>query len=267
MTEGKGEQIGDVKNETMNIYAAQQKRFQAGEVDASLRSQRSENSTPSMTDYKHLAAIRQQIAKYIPNGKIDGHDVANDFNKIDMTKPENYMAYKMGINRAMLEQEKIKSENSSYVPRWMRFGDSTTKYNDAESQLNVLTAAENELGMFETKIIAYKNAKEAQIAKQEQDKKDFAAAIEKLDKNKDGKLSVAELNVNQSGASANVLDKDDLKDIQKIMSANGNQAIAEKFEKSLAANGIKFDGSVAVNTPPEQTPPVDKIKNTQVSSR
>lgn len=252
LTEGKGEQIGDVVAETMAMYDAEKTRFKAGELDPSLRRNGS-SPIPAMTDYKHLGALRHQIARYIPEGKIDGHDVSLDFDKIDMTKQENYMAYKMGINRMINEHEKIKIANSSYVPRWMRYGGKATKYNEAESQLNLLSAAEKEFGMFETKMNTYKSKQEVLMAEQKRYETAFQGAIASLDKNKDGNIDVNELNLVTSGSSTNTLDQEDLKKLREKLAGYGEE-VTVNLEKALLESGIKFDGSTQIVLSSQHTP-------------
>ena len=162
LSDGSGKSIAERRQEVMNLYEQESKRFQAGMIDPAFRrADPSDSTKPQMTDYTHLAAVSGRLAQYLPEGKIDGHDVNTEFNKIDMTNAKNYMAYKTAINQAMIAQEKIKEENSSWVPRWMRGGESSNKYNEAESELKLLKAAEAEFGKFETGMLAYNQNKEA----------------------------------------------------------------------------------------------------------
>lgn len=161
----KGETISGIRRETMAIYEAEQKRWQPGMLDTAHRlADTDDPHKPRMTDYKHLAALRLQFAKYIPGGKIDGKDVATQFHEIDMTRPEHAMKYKMGLNRMMIEQEKIMIDHSSYIPRWLRSGRSAEKYNEAESQVNMLKAAEKEWQDFENRSREYHKNREARTA-------------------------------------------------------------------------------------------------------
>ena len=188
---GKGEYLDKQIDEINKIYDEESKRFKAAEVSKEFRrvdeagkltlKDGSVMERPLMTDYKHLAAIRQRMVKVYEEktGKpfeIDGKNVSLEFDKIDMSKPENYMAYRKAMNIYMNEQMRIMEENSSYVPRWLRSGDSAEKYNAAESEVKILKAAEEEFRQFESRSLQYASTKnelegsaerEAQRAQQE----------------------------------------------------------------------------------------------------
>jgi hypothetical protein len=178
---GKGEDLGEMIDEVNRTYDAENKRFQSGEIDKQFRrvdekgtltlKDGSTMDKPLMSDYKHLAAVKFRVAKAYQErtGRplmIDGKNVTTEFNEIDMSKPENYRKYRSAINMAMVQNEKIMEENSSYVPRWLRSGDSMDKYNNAESEINILKAAEGEFRSFETKTIAYNREKEKVLEEQ-----------------------------------------------------------------------------------------------------
>jgi hypothetical protein len=163
---GKGEQVSNIAGETLYRYEQEQKRFKPGELPVSERiSDESDPNKPRMENFKHLAAMKGYVVAYLPGGKIDGHNLMTEFDKIDFNKRENLQLYNLGLNKAQAEQMNIMEENkgSWWVPRWARHGESTDKYNAAESTTNQLGAALKEFGMFEDEMSQHKSSKQTAI--------------------------------------------------------------------------------------------------------
>jgi hypothetical protein len=160
---GKGEETGTIAKETLNIYAQEQERYHAGEIDPAFRGKgAADPNRPRMSDYQNLAAIHAHLTQYIPGGRIDGHRVDTEFSRIDMTDTKNYLTYKQAMNRMMVEQTKIMTENSAWA-WWIpvpRSNESTNRYNEAQNNVNLLKAAEQELALFEQRALAYNQQKE-----------------------------------------------------------------------------------------------------------
>ncbi len=149
---------------TAASYAQEDKRFKAGKVDPAFRPKdAADPDRPLMTDYKNLAAIKGMIAKHLPEGKIDGKSVEADFAEIDFTKPENYMAYRRAMNRESVAQGNIKKTDTSTF-RWFGGGKNSNKRDAADSQLNLLAAAEKDFGDFEQRVLKYSSDKAKQAA-------------------------------------------------------------------------------------------------------
>jgi len=148
-----GQTLSEMGAYTTASYA-QATNIQAGEIN---RPKDKISEVPTMQDYQHLAAVRSQVAQYIPGGKIDGHDVIKEFKKIDMTKPENYEAYSHALNQAAVAQDQIMQQNSApwWLPRTMYFGQSADVYNRAEVDMKIFETAQEECGQFIAKIHTY----------------------------------------------------------------------------------------------------------------
>ena len=145
LTGNKGKTLSEISKETM---ALNEHSAHAFKPEKNPYYKPNTGKAPSMIDYAHLHSIAYYVAPYIPGGKLDGHDVVREFKEIDMTKPQNYRAYDMAIRRAAQEQDKIMHDNDSWVPRNMRYGESAVRYGEAETQLNLLTAAQEECRHF-----------------------------------------------------------------------------------------------------------------------
>lgn len=154
-----GESVSGIVSETMGIYN-ELDRPKEGGLRAGFNPESA--ARPSVADYKYLGILRGQLARFIPGETIDGHNVRTEFNEIDFTKPENHRAYRLALSRYVLEQENIKIENTSLIPRWMRYGESAQKYEMANLTLNELYAAEQEYIMFNDRVRAYNNDQHAQ---------------------------------------------------------------------------------------------------------
>ncbi len=172
-TTGKAESISAIMDDTTSIYNKEAKRFQAGELDPALRPAQKPPETdyplpykPQMTDYKHLGAIRHQLAALAPAGA--DKQVLAEFATLDMTQKENHMKYAKLIDAAIVEQEAIKQKHKSILPNWMRGttwwkrDEGVHAFNDANGNLQVLNVAKKELEAFKEKAGVYARAVEEQ---------------------------------------------------------------------------------------------------------
>ncbi len=179
---GMKEDIIGAKNEVLQTYAAQEQRFEPGELAPNLRKAADKNdpARPQLTDYSKLSQIRHQLRNYTapespggpPSGKIGGYDIGSEFDKIDFTRQENYTAYRAAMNRMMSEQEKIMIDNNKgnqlVVSSWLPFArrpEQAEKYDAAQGTVAILNAAEKEFSLFEQRVLAYKRqSAEAPVA-------------------------------------------------------------------------------------------------------
>jgi hypothetical protein len=166
LTDGKYEGISDIRGQINTLNEANAKAF----TDGGLRhpEQQDPAKKPSMNDYKYLAAISGQVSKFVPGGKIDGHNVSTgkEFKQIDMSDPKNVKIYEKAINKAMIEQMDIMRENTSsaYTPSWLRSGEKAEKFDAAQMQLNMLTSAEKELQDFKKRNQEYAGTHSTEVA-------------------------------------------------------------------------------------------------------
>jgi hypothetical protein len=156
---------GYVTRDTGMSYAKEDKRFQAGTIAPEFRPRDAvDPEKPLMTDYKYLAAVKGMIAKHLPEGKIDGKDVVNDFSEIDFTKPDNYRAYKGAITQEITDQKQIKQANHTMSRKIGWGGDKAARRDGAGSQLHLFAAAEKEFGQYEERVLKYNGDKAKQAA-------------------------------------------------------------------------------------------------------
>ncbi len=168
---GKGEEIGDIAKETLNIYDKEKTRFQSAEIDSSLRyKDAADPAKPLMTDYKHLSFVSSRLAKHLPDGKIESHDIRTEFNQIDFSKAENAEAYKSALNQAIKEQERLMAKHDNgmrwIVSSWIPFSRSEQdahKFDEAENEHGLLKAAMGDLEKFKARAGTY-NEQKAQLA-------------------------------------------------------------------------------------------------------
>jgi membrane protease subunit (stomatin/prohibitin family) len=72
-----------------------------------------------------------------------------------MSLPQNLREYERALNAEIERQTAIKTANDSYMPRWLRGGDSVDKYNVADIELQHLLGAKEELAMFRRDLQRY----------------------------------------------------------------------------------------------------------------
>lgn len=70
------------------------------------------NAPPSIEDYKHLSLLRGQLARFLPDEQIDGHNVRTEFDQIDFTQPKNHQAYRTALGKYIMEQEGIRNDTA-----------------------------------------------------------------------------------------------------------------------------------------------------------
>jgi hypothetical protein len=75
-----------------------------------------------------------------------------DFRKLDMSNPKNLREFERAIALEVNKQQQIMRDNDSALPRWVRSGDSVTKYNLANVALKQLRAAQGELVMYKKEL-------------------------------------------------------------------------------------------------------------------
>jgi hypothetical protein len=130
---------------------------------------RAEGEKPSFIDYKHLAGMREVAAGMrdealrttAPIERFAGSGVIKNIKAIDMTDRQNLREYERALNAEIERQTAIKSANDSYMPRWLRGGESVDKYNDANGVLQNLLGAKEELAMFQRDLQQWQEAMRA----------------------------------------------------------------------------------------------------------
>jgi len=267
--------IIDASIETAQIYAKEAKRF-----DNAFNSETAANVRYRLG--KEIVEVLKEDGAVVKDGKLimkDGKTLElagdgsiRDIDEINFKDPKNITILDRALDKKIASTQKIHDDN--WTMKW--WGETLDKRKNAESDLAILKSAKNAMPEFQAQA-----ERLSHLEKQMNEMRASVSNISKelninglgmeattLDKDGDGKISIAELNIGKSkdGKSNNVLDQDDLMEIRKIMGANGNKEAAERFEKSLAASGVKFDGSVAVNTPPAQTP-AGETRHTQLAAR
>lgn len=193
--------ITEAAIETTRIYEKEDKRFEAGKIDAQFRTVKTDTigdetvKVPQMEAHKHLAAVRQQLAIYRPDCKIDGFDVRTDFDKIDFSKEKNRLAYSAALYDAEIAAREEQKKHESRLPRWLRSGESMDKYNAASSDLAMFEAARDEFRVFDIEMRHY--------AEKKRDAQQHDAALYAQKANLDADLKTLGGALANSGASTN----------------------------------------------------------------
>ncbi len=117
---------------------------------------------PSILQYKHLAAEMTAVSADVKDASLDGKPQrdakgrigADEIAKIDMKDPKNLAEFQRALEASIKQQQAVVKANDSVLPRWMRGGDSSQKYANAQMELANLTAAEQELDMYRKDLAA-----------------------------------------------------------------------------------------------------------------
>lgn len=200
----------------------------------------------NISDYKHLDAERSRIANFIPGGKIDGKSVAqsDQFEEIDMTKPENIRVFEDGLKKAIAYHTDKMNENKVWnITRNLGFKPvKSARYENEILNLAYLQSAETELGMYKSQI----QKDEAAYQKYKMDNENLS---------KIGKELMADKGLTDSqyfervALDVNGDNKLDVEDEKRIKDRFKDNPMLNKFLNNFAAKGVKFDGSQTVTTP------------------
>ena len=91
----------------------------------------------------------------MPIERFAGTDVIKNLKAIDMSEPQNAAEYERALNAEIERKRATIAANGSYMPRWLRGGDSVDKYNVAEIELQNLLGAKAELALFRKDVRRY----------------------------------------------------------------------------------------------------------------
>ena len=91
----------------------------------------------------------------VPIERFAGSGAMKNLRAIDMMQAQNLAEYERALNAEIERKRAIVAANGSYMPRWLRGGDSVDKYNDASGELQNLLGAKAELAMFRQDLRRY----------------------------------------------------------------------------------------------------------------
>lgn len=133
-----------IMNDTRNIYAQEDQRFQAGKIDASVQ-----KDGPALSNYKHLGGITGRLQNELRMlGGLSPEDM----------RSENMNTYKClrledALDLKIAEQQRIADKNA---PSWYHLSRSET-YSEAKGELQILTAAREELKEYKEELTKHEN--------------------------------------------------------------------------------------------------------------
>jgi hypothetical protein len=147
--------VADMAIENRRAYEALDRDIAQNAAPQKIR-QRAEGEKPSILDYKHLCGMREVTAHLrdealqvsVPIERFPESRRIKNLGAIDMTASQNLREYERALNAEIARQRAIMAANDSYLPRWLRGGDSVVKYNDAHDELENLRGAQEELALF-----------------------------------------------------------------------------------------------------------------------
>jgi hypothetical protein len=158
---GKGaKECVDTANETRHTYQQVDSAFMPGK-----RAAKFQKPTPDIGNYKNIVPALAEVSKYmknenmgtqvkrLPDGRIE------NINDVDWTDPKNRAELNRALDRKIAEDDAIIKANSSWVPRWIRSGDSAQKEEYAKIDEHPLQCAKADLANFGMESDAYIAAK------------------------------------------------------------------------------------------------------------
>src|SRR5205823_1595323 len=127
----------DLAIDTRRIYEELDRSIAEEAAPRKIRN-RNDAEKPSFVDYKHLAGLREVTAHMrdealhttVPIERFAGSGAIKNLGAIDMTRAQNLAEYERALNAEIERKRAIMTANGSYMPRWLRGGDSVDKYND-----------------------------------------------------------------------------------------------------------------------------------------
>lgn len=173
---------------------------------------------------KHLVALA--------NGKFRRELVDPATGTINWKDPEVTNRLATLLSREVDRQEQKMKDNSSYLPRWIRSGESVVAQQSARAERSIAMSAQEEL---------------KELIREQQRIRQGAAFLGQLDRDGTGKLdSIADLDRDGNGR----LTFQDRKNIEDVL-GNGNAAHSRALFETLKEAGVTFDGAevAAVSAP------------------
>jgi len=154
--------VADLAIENRRAYEALDRSTARQAAPQKIRN-RPEGEKPSLLDYKHLCGMREVTAHMrdealqadAPIERTKDSRRIRNLAAIDMTAPQNLREYERALNTEIARQRAILEANGSYLPRWLRGGQSVSQYNDANYELQNLRGAQEELAMFRRDLEQY----------------------------------------------------------------------------------------------------------------
>jgi hypothetical protein len=152
----------DLAIENRRVYEALDRDTARDAAPQKVRN-RLDDAKPSMLDYKHIAAMRG-VTALMRDGALHASGLIERFAAsgrmrnlavLDMTDPVNLAEYERALNEEIARQQTIMTANDSFLPRWIRHGDSVNRYNFAAGELENLLGAREELAMLRQDIRRY----------------------------------------------------------------------------------------------------------------
>jgi hypothetical protein len=116
---------------------------------------------PNVYKYKNLPAVMGDVSKYIRDDEINGKversagGFIRNTRQLDWNDSKNLNAYEAALTLAIEDKKTIINDNDSILPRWIRWGESAEKYNDAKIALTQLESARQELAMYRDDVKKY----------------------------------------------------------------------------------------------------------------
>ncbi len=108
----------------------------------------------SIGNYRNLPGVVSIVSKDMRDSQISGHmdrfdnGVFKQVGKFDLSDPRNMKEFERALDIETKKQQAIMAANDSILPRWVRSGDSVTKYTVAQGALEQLKSARQELDMY-----------------------------------------------------------------------------------------------------------------------
>jgi hypothetical protein len=157
--------VADLAIENRRAYEALDRDLAREAAPQKIRN-RPEGEKPSIIDYKHLCGMRSVTAHMrdealqvsVPIERFKESGRIRNVNAIDMTAPQNLREYERALTIEIARQRTILEANDSYLPRWLRGGNSVSQYNDAHYELENLRGAQEELALFRQDVQRYEKS-------------------------------------------------------------------------------------------------------------
>jgi hypothetical protein len=118
-------------------------------------------AAPNVYKYKNLPAVIGDISTNIRDDQL-GRDLdrnaegnIKDPRQLTLNDPKTLAEYERALDMQIEREKTVVQENSSWIPRWVRWGEKAGNFENAQTVLTQLKAARDELTMYKAEVKDY----------------------------------------------------------------------------------------------------------------
>jgi hypothetical protein len=120
-------------------------------------------AAPNVYEYKNLPAVMGDICKNIRDDHLGRQVDRNTEGRIknprqlNLNDPKTLAEYGRALDMQIEQEKTVVKENSSWIPRWIQWGEKAETFENAQTVLAQLKAARDELTMYKSEVKEYRS--------------------------------------------------------------------------------------------------------------